>query len=400
MNNDKPITPDDNQATAANGERGRAGSVQAPAETAPSEPETTQSSAAPRAQNPGKSASKSSAAKGWLIVVLLLIAGGASVWWWFYGPSPQWPGGADQVQSVRQDDLTRLEQQLSAEVDARKALAALVEKNNAEQQLAMSAQARRLRELSGASRTDWLLAEAEYLLRLGNQRLLTERNSENALALLISADDILRELDEVQLLPVREALARNIVALKSQSPVDREGLFLQLKVLAEQVVSLPILAPKMSSPDQAEPLPAPPEGADAPWYTPLVKVGRLALAEAEKLILVRRRSDPVDPLLSPEQEQLLRLQLGAVLEQAQLAVLREEPQVYQASLGKARELLATYFQLNDRHAQALLAQLAELETQQITRVRPDISEGLNALRDYIDSWHNRHQVEQGGGAQQ
>lgn len=62
-------------------------------------------------------------------------------------------------------------------------------------------------------------------MHLANQRLLTERDSGNALALLESADEILRKLNEVQLIPVREALAKNIVALKSQPLVDREGYF-------------------------------------------------------------------------------------------------------------------------------------------------------------------------------
>lgn len=401
MNNDKPIEPDNNTPTPAVDEKGKAESSQTPGVAAKPEEKAAKPSSMGSTKPPAKSSSKSSGSKGWLFVLLLLlVAGGASAWWWFYGQHLQPKSEVVSLQAGLQDDLAQLKQQLSAETNARKALAAEVEKNNVAQQLALNAQASRLRELSGASRTDWVLAEAEYLMRLGNQRLLTERNSSNALALLESADEILRKLNEVQLIPVREALARNIVALKSQPLVDREGLFLELKALSEQVVRLPILPPKMSVAEQEQPLSIPSEEAEAPWYAPAVQVGRIALKEAEKLILVRHRSDPVDPLLTPEQEQLLRLQLGAVLEEAQLALLREEQQVYEASLSKARELLSTYFELNDLQATSLVEQLRALESQQIIQVRPDISEGLNALRDYIDSWHNRHQVERDGGEYQ
>ncbi|WP_461517471.1 uroporphyrinogen-III C-methyltransferase [Porticoccus sp.] len=398
MNNDKPIAPDNDMPTPAVDKKGQAESSQTPDVATKPEEKAAKPSSMGSAKPSAKSSSKSSGGKGWLfILILLLVAGGVSAWWWFYGQHLQPKNEMVSPQVELQDDLAQLKQALSAETDARMALTAEVKKNNVEQQLALNAQAERLRELSGSSRTDWVLAEAEYLMHLANQRLLTERDSGNALALLESADEILRKLNEVQLIPVREALAKNIVALKSQPLVDREGLFLQLKALSEQVIKLPILPPKMSVADQEKPLPVLSDETEAVWYSPVVRVGRIVLNEAEKLILVRHRSDPVDPLLTPEQEQLLRLQLGAVLEESQLALLREEQQIYEAGLSKARELLSTYFEVNDQQAESLVEQLRVLEGQQIIQARPDISEGLNALRDYIDSWHNRRQVERDGG---
>jgi len=398
VNNDKPIAPDNDMPTPAVDEKGQAESSQTPDVATKPEEKAAKPSSMGSAKPSAKSSSKSSGGKGWLfILILLLVAGGVSAWWWFYGQHLQPKNEMVSPQVELQDDLAQLKQALSAETDARMALTAEVKKNNVEQQLALNAQAERLRELSGSSRTDWVLAEAEYLMHLANQRLLTERDSGNALALLESADEILRKLNEVQLIPVREALAKNIVALKSQPQVDREGVFLQLKALSEQVIKLPILPPKMSLVDQEKPLPVLSDETEAAWYSPVVRVGRIVLNEAEKLILVRHRSDPVDPLLTPEQEQLLRLQLGAVLEESQLALLREEQQIYEAGLSKARELLSTYFEVNGQQAESLVEQLRVLEGQQIIQVRPDISEGLNALRDYIDSWHNRRQVERDGG---
>ncbi|MEZ5529591.1 MAG: uroporphyrinogen-III C-methyltransferase [Porticoccaceae bacterium] len=398
MNNDKPIVPDDgtstdtniNQAAAEGSKPGQSLPPKAGTAAGDNSAKTTKTSAT------SPTAKKSSAGRWLLLVVLLAVVGGSV--WWFKLP---FPGRVvDTIPEVDwQSDVARLEQQLAVESEARKSLAAALDKSVMEQQLALNDHARRLRELSGSSRTDWLLAEAEYLMRLGNQRLLTERNSANALALLLSADDILNELDDVQLLPVREALAKNIVALKGLTRVDREGIFLRLKALAEQVEALPLLPPKMSR--KAE-VPQQISGMEEarPWYAPLLDAGRLLLLEAEKLIIIRHRADPVDPLLTPAQERLLRLQLGAVLEEAQLALMREEQQIYQASLSQAGDLLSWYFEVNDLKAQTLVEQLTELQDLQIVQEKPDISEGLNALRDYIDSWHNRHQVQQSGGEQQ
>src|SRR5690606_37845313 len=77
----------------------------------------------------------------------------------------------------------------------------------AEVQLQLSHQAQRLRALSETTREDWLLAEAEYLLRLASQRILTERQTSNAITLMETADGILRDLDDSDLFAVRKALA-------------------------------------------------------------------------------------------------------------------------------------------------------------------------------------------------
>lgn len=414
MNNDTPKTPgepDKKVTPTESAEVKGAEPAKAPGSPAKSssQADVSVSGRGPKtSQTDGKAgaAKKPGRRKAFLwFILLILIVAAAFAGWHFYGKKLQMmlhPGDAEVAAPVDvvASDLSELRQRLSAESEARQTQFGALEKQYLEQQLTLNSHASRLRELAGTSRTDWLLAEAEYLLRLGNQRLLTERNTQNALALLVSADDILREIDDVQLLPVREAVARNIMTLKSETPVDRDGLFLQLKVLAEQAVTVPLLPPALNSADSPDSeLPAAlDEGA--PWYAPLIKAGHLILAEAEKLVVIRRRSDPVDPLLSPEQEQLLRIQLGVVFEQAQLALLREEQQIYEASLSKARTILVRYFEINEQQTKALVEQLDWLGSQQVVQQRPDISEGLNALRDYIDSWHNRHQVEGSGGAQQ
>lgn len=405
MNNDKPITPDENESAAApadesgheNRQEGEA-EGSSTSESPPAEP-------SPKPEQPTtkpKPAKKAGRASGilWLLLIVLIAGGGA--WWWFYGQHmlPQQQPDVDITSDLRAE-ISQLKGQLSGAEDARVALSDRLEKQILEQQATLSSHARRLRELATTTRTDWLLAEAEYLLRLGNQRLLTERNSENALALLLSADDILRELDDVKLLSVREALARNIVALKSQPEVDHEGLYIKLKVLAEESANLSVVPPQMpSSSGAAEPELQQQDEAELPWYTPLLNAGRVVLAEAEKLVVVRRRDNPVDPLLSPEQEKLLRLQLGVIFKQSQLALLGEQQQVYEASLAEATALLENHFQVNELAAQSLIEQLTWLQQQTVVQVRPDISEGLDALRDYIDSWHNRHEVGSAGGVQQ
>ena len=63
----------------------------------------------------------------------------------------------------------------------------------------LSEQQAELDRYSVNDRDDWLLAEAQYLLRMANQRLIMANDVGAAQALLGSADTILLELDDVRL---------------------------------------------------------------------------------------------------------------------------------------------------------------------------------------------------------
>jgi len=352
-----------------------------------------------------KSSGSGSLVKAVLVLLLLLLlaaAGGAG--WWFYQLQQQEPvvNTVQQNLESQQQDIKRLEQRLDderAERQNQQQSQAALNQSISDIQLSINSHARRLRELSTTSRSDWLLAEAEYLIRLANQRLITERNTKNATSLLVTADGILRDLDEVDLLPVRKALAKSITALRSTQMVDREGLYLQLSALSEQLVNLPLMAPEL---DEVESTDVETEVTEAEngsiseeWRERLFQSFNSALESASDLIRVRRRDAPLEPLPSVEEDQQLRHNLAILLEQAQMALLREEQAIYQVSLEKAQAWLNNYFELNES-AIPLVEQLALLEQENVVQQLPDISEGLEVLRDYIDSWHKRHTVQQSG----
>ena len=347
-----------------------------------------------------------------LLLLLILAAAGAAGWWFYqqYQQQQQQAPAVEQSLADQQQNLERLEQRLNDERSERQsqqqAQAGLSQSIN-EVQLKINSHARRLRELSTTSRNDWLLAEAEYLIRLANQRLITERNTKNSTSLLITADGILRDLDEVDLLPVREALAKSITALRSAQMVDREGLYLQLKALSEQLVNLPLIELELEEDaisDEGGSL----AGGDTvdedsgllleSWRDQLLQGFSAALDSASDLIRVRRRDTPLEPLPSVEEDHQVRYNLAIMLEQSQMALLREEQAIYETSLQKARQWLNSYFELNESAA-PLVDQLAELEQENVVQQLPDISEGLEVLRDYIDSWHKRHIVQNPGEAQ-
>src|SRR5690606_5363670 len=102
------------------------------------------------------------------------------------------------------DSIASLRNEINSETERVAAKLQQLETQVSESQLRLNNHQERLQALSTTTREDWLLAEAEYLLRLANQRILTERQTANALSLMVTADDILKEIDDPDLFVVRK----------------------------------------------------------------------------------------------------------------------------------------------------------------------------------------------------
>ncbi|MBN8429355.1 uroporphyrinogen-III C-methyltransferase [Microbulbifer salipaludis] len=294
-------------------------------------------------------------------------------------PVPPQDHSAQLIGELRQQ-LSQQNQQLSQQSQTIQQL---------QQQLAglqrnVTAQGARLSQLGNASREDWKLAEADYLLRLANQRLMLEQDSRAALGLLKEVDTIVRRVDLPDLYGVRQQLARDITALKLVENVDREGLYLRLRALEEQMVKLNIqpqfdLAKRDAAAAQAQ--------ADN------TDVGEEHFRSSWDNFVnflkgsVRIRDGAVDPvLLSPQSETRFRQSLRLNMEQAELAVLRADDTVYKDSLNHARQLLLDYGVENPQR-EVILRELQELSEETIKTELPNLSASQSALRNYIERMH-------------
>lgn len=327
---------------------------------------------------------------GWWIFLLLIVFGAMAAagflgWRWLERQIPR----LAEAQTQQALTLATVGRQLEDERIARLQLSAELERLRGDLEGQLNAQAKRLADISTTSRDDWSLAEAEYLLRLANQRLHTERQSKGALALMVAVDDIIRGVDDARLFPVRQALSEELTTLRLAGGVDREGLYLRLAALADVVMEL---QPTEFADLQVETEPVAEENETLPlqpWYRQLAANAMTALRRfGAEHFRVKTLDKPLEPLLSPDQDAYLQHNVRLSIEQAQLSLLREEQEVYTASLEKAENWLRTYFSMN-ADAEVVANQLALLKTESVIQKLPDISRSLAALRDYIDLRHRR-----------
>lgn len=355
-------------------------------------PEASDTGAA-AAPPPEPAPRKSSSAIGWIALLLVLIVAGGAAWYLqdmlqreaaLLQRLTELELAADQEQDLLGQASQRWQTQLE------QGLATLREADQGHVQVTRSLEEQlsgvrsELARFSANDRESWLLAEAEYLLRLANQRLIMAGDTDSAQALLGSADGVLRELDDVGLHPVRAAVASDIAALRAVPRVDLEGIYLRLAALAEQAAGLVIF----EFPDQPS---QPREATAEDWQTRLEQGYEEALVKLSDYIIIRRRDVPMQALMDPQWEGLVRQNLRMLLEQAQVALLSSNQSLYEASLERASHWVGEFFESDEAAARAMDREIRQLAGLQVAVSLPDISGSLAALDAAIES-----RLEQGG----
>jgi uroporphyrin-3 C-methyltransferase len=242
--------------------------------------------------------------------------------------------------------------------------------------------ARSLLGLGKRTRTDWLLAEAEYLLRLANQRLQMERDHRGALRILETADEILAETDEAGVYPVRQQLAREILALRTLEPVDRTGLYLQLEAamgMASELDSEQLFTADQTgsqSPANAGNQQTTEDGWRVVWQR--------VLNTLNQMVIIRRLDEPAQAMLSPQQSAQARLHLQLMFEQAAVALLQEDQSTYRRALRRAENWLDQWYDADDKRVETLQQLIDDAAEQRIRVTLPDISESLSLLKARIE----------------
>ena len=236
------------------------------------------------------SAAKSSGAKtssngGLWLLVLLLVGAVSGLGYYGWQLLLQQQLATEQLQQQLRDANTlskqqqastnKLQQQL-AEVNQQQANNSQYQQQLSVVQTQLDSQSQRLRSMTTTNREDWLLAEAEYLLRLANQRMQMERGTEGAIALVEAADLILKEIDHADLFGVREAIANDLLALKLAPSVDYSGIYLRLAALSQALESVSFISLEFKAgTTEGSPLPSQPSVAtntdQEGWQAGLVK---------------------------------------------------------------------------------------------------------------------------------
>ncbi len=229
----------------------------------------------------------------------------------------------------------------------------------------------------GKTRGDWLVADAEYLLSVANERLHLIGDVNTTREALEAADQRLRESGDAGVFKVREQIAKEIALLRSVSVPDIVGIYAAIQTVEGQVDKLTLLLPysgKALTPSTEVHDHADKESKEKH------ELLDSAINKLQGVVTIRHTDQPIKEILTPEEAQFIREQLRVKLEMIKIALVQHNEPLYQSSLADAKNWVERHFTRND-DSRALLAELDRFNAIKIHSQFPDISLSLKMLRD-------------------
>lgn len=330
-----------------------------------------------------------------LVNLLLLIAMiGAGYWMWL-----QWQTHNQQQSELftkqlteQQDGVRQQQQEITQSIASNQLIEAelgqqnqalqssiqsLIEQLQITTNLAQTNQ-NKLADVSGRRPADWLLAEADYLVRMAGRKLWLEHDVKTAIMMLQSADSRIQDLDDPSLLPVREKLASDLQSLQQINQVSTQTIALALGAMLKQVDNLPLAFFKKPEQEAVE------QGV-----TDSIDDWRSNLAHnwqtfTQNFFSFKKVETEIKPFMSEQQQWLSKEQLKFAILQAQVAVLQENSSLYQQSLQTAFGLLIEYFDTEKEPVVQFTASLSNLQTTDFERTYPTQFDVAPMLKDVIE----------------
>lgn len=221
--------------------------------------------------------------------------------------------------------------------------------------------------ISGSDAKTWLLAQADFLVKLAGRKLWSDQDVTTAAALLKSADASLADMNDPSLIGARRAITDDIATLSAVSQVDYDGMILKVNQLANQIDNLRLA----DNNDDDSPM-----DSDSDELSRSISEWRVNLQKSwqnfmDSFITVRRRDETAVPLLAPNQDIYLRENIRSRLLVAAQAVPRHQEETWKQSLDNVSTWVRAYYDTDDATTKAFLDEVDKLSQQSITMTVPE-----------------------------
>lgn len=234
--------------------------------------------------------------------------------------------------------------------------------------------------LSSTDVKNWLLAQADFMVKMAGRKLWNDHDPVTAAVLLKSADSSLAEMNDPSLLDIRKSINNDIASLSAINQVDYDGIILRLNQLSNEVDNLRIA--DLNSGDAKADDESELSSDIADWKQNLTRSWKNFTND---FITVRVRDGSEAPLLAPNQDIYLRENIRSQLLIAAQAVPRYQEETYKQSLEQVSTWVRAYFDVEAPATKAFLAEVDELVNQPIATEMPDALESQPKLEKIMQT---------------
>lgn len=358
------------------------------------EKDVIESSATHSESTPSGAAKKKSSGNGllWFVVIILflIVLGMAGAGYWYYMQQQSASKNSESALQTTISQLNTIEREragLVATIDKVARTNQTLESTVAElkaqnEKLTLQAEStlEQLNNMEGRRPADWLIAEADYLVRMAGRKLWLENDVRTAILLLVNADKRLKSLADPSVLPVRANLAEDIQTLQQLNPVSQSSVALALTGMIAQIDKLPL--DTFEKPEDANAEDTTLSESSDDWQENLAKVWRSLVND---FLTIKTIEGPVEPVLSLEAQFLAKEQLRLQLMHAQTAALQGDAGLYGQSLQYAQMLIIEKFDTEKSQVTGFVDALQNLIATDVSRPIPTELASQKPLERLLDS---------------
>ncbi len=228
----------------------------------------------------------------------------------------------------------------------------------------------------GKTRSDWLIADAEYLLSIANQRLHLVGDVNTARMAFEAADQRLRESGDTSVYKVREQITKEIAVLRGIKVPDAVGMHSSIQLLKDKVPKLAVRLPYAGKPlTESKQIHNHDEEQENDHG-----ILNSVLHQLEGYVTVKHMDQQVTHILTEEEVGFIRQQLGVKFEIIKIALVQQNDAIYQASIKDAKQWVKDNFTINPQSI-GVLEELGRLSTTHLRTNFPDVSKSLKMIKD-------------------
>ncbi len=230
---------------------------------------------------------------------------------------------------------------------------------------------------------DWKLAESYFLVNNASAKAVFEKDTKAAVWLLTTADELLVDIEDQEVVALRQAISKDIATLKNIAQVDTRGIGMNLERAYENVDALVLEG--YSDPQTR----AAAFNKDAnnevsanvqDWKENLQKS---AADFASRFVEVRRRNaEAATEFLTPEQDLYLRENIKTRILLAKADLSHGDKEAMVKNLNDAIKMIETYFDPESTVTQSTLEILKGIASSEITIQTPDVLGSATAFSNF------------------
>ncbi|ACV25587.1 uroporphyrinogen-III C-methyltransferase [Kangiella koreensis] len=224
----------------------------------------------------------------------------------------------------------------------------------------------------------WMLAEAEYLIRQASYKLHYTDNAKTIVGLLQAADRQVLAMNDSSLQSLRQAINNDINIVRASGALDIEGVAIKLQSLKPLVEDLELATVQLPDAEDTESTEAT-DGTTEEETSGWQRFKDSFSSALSQYYTVHHYDESMKPFISPQHDALLRQNILLNLQTAQLAAIQHNDAVYQNALGEIEDWVSQYFKSEPATTTAFMQQLDELLQMSVALNLPQQLQSLRVI---------------------